>query len=186
MRAALIIEVLQKVHTQEEDALLGAIADVQPPFYLPLSPGKQFDENEMTGDMQARQLFKTVQHPLITTPAGMAILWEEITAELEKAGSAFWPCTGGGYINVAGVSKFNGLDQSDVAAIDMTETGEADIVATLEAHQNKKTTKQGWRGRRRKGKRRRGDDSGDDRGGGKEGDDAAGEKKANDGGAANR
>ena len=138
LRAALIIEVLQKVHTQEEDALLGAIADVQPPFYLPLSPGKQFDENEMTGDMQARQLFKTVQHPLITTPAGMAILWEEITAELEKAGSAFWPCTGGGYINVAGVSKFNGLDQSDVAAIDMTETGEADIVATLEAHQNKK------------------------------------------------
>ena len=138
VRAKLINDVQKKVHAVEEDALLAAILNAQPPFYLPLSPVKQFDENEMTGDKQARQLFKAVQHPLITTPAGTAMLWEEIAPELEKEGSAFWPCRDGGYINIAGVSKFNGLDQADVAAIDMTETGEADIVATLEAHQNKK------------------------------------------------
>ena len=47
-RAKLITAVQEKVHEMEVDALLAAILNAQPPFYLPLSPVKQFDEKEMT------------------------------------------------------------------------------------------------------------------------------------------
>ena len=117
--------ITEKVQEAEALSLIEAITQAEAPYVLPLQPDSQLEEGMGTGDRQARQLLRVIPHSLITTQAGVRILWEE----LKDLPDVVCKRAGDGCIIIGKDSKLAEVAQED---FDEMDVGGEDPVGALE------------------------------------------------------
>ena len=124
-RTAMADLIAAKVQEAEALSLIEAITQAEAPYVLPLQPNGQLEEGMGTGDRQARQLLRVIPHSLITTQAGVRILWEE----LKDLPDVVCKRAGDGCIIIGKDSKLAEVAQED---FDEMDVGGEDPVGALE------------------------------------------------------